>query len=125
MRLYAAKLPDIDPEHRAPRRKETLEEYQQRAWDRPRQVLENMLSSDKYTNDRRPSEGTWSVSGDMVLVGTGQMGAGRTRNEIPDWILDDTASVIGQIGLKRSEVEDFLGRRLRRHRLLFWRRNGK
>ena len=28
MRLYAAKLPDIDPEHRAPRRKETLEEYQ-------------------------------------------------------------------------------------------------
>jgi hypothetical protein len=53
------------------------------------------------------------------------MGASRTRNEIPDWILDDTASVIGQIGLKRSEVEDFLGRGLRRNRLLFWRRNGK
>jgi hypothetical protein len=61
----------------------------------------------------------------MVLVGTGQMGAGRTRNEIPDWILDDTASVIGQIGLKRGEVEDFLGRRLRRHRWSFWLRNGK
>ena len=98
----------------------TLEEYQQRAWDRPRQVLEHLLSRDKYTTDRRPSEGTWSVSGDMVLVGTGQMGAGRTRNEIPDWILDDTASVIGQIGLKRGEVEDFLGRRLRRHRWSFW-----
>ena len=62
----------------------TLEEYQQRAWDRPRQVLEHLLSRDKYTTDRRPSEGTWSVSGDMVLVGTGQMGASRTRNEIPD-----------------------------------------
>ena len=60
----------------------------------------------------------------MVLVGTGQMGASRTRNEIPDWILDDTASVIGQIGLKRGEVEEFLGRGLPRHRWRFWRRSG-
>jgi len=65
------------------------------------------------------------VSGDLVLVGTGQMGASRTRNEIPDWILDDTASVIGQIGLKRGEVEEFLGRAVRRQRWPFWRRNGK
>ena len=65
------------------------------------------------------------MSGDLVLVGTGQMGASRTRTEIPDWILDDTASVIGQIGLKRGEVEEFLGRRLRRQRWPFWHRNGK
>lgn len=40
-------------------------------------------------------------------------------------ILDDAASVIGQIGLKRGEVEEFLGRRLRRQRWPFWHRNGK
>ena len=27
----------------------TLEEYQQRAWDRPRQVLENLLNRDRFT----------------------------------------------------------------------------
>ena len=95
----------------------TLEEYQRRAWDRPRQVLENLLSRDKFTKDRKPPDGTWTISGDMILVGTGQMGTNRTRNEIPDWILDDTASVASQVGLKLSEVEEFLGRRLRRR---FW-----
>ena len=97
----------------------TLVEYQQRAWDRPRRVLENLLSRDKYTRDRKPPEGAWTFSGDMILVGTAQMGTNRTRNEVPDWILDDTASVGGQIGLKRSEVEEFLGRRLRGRRWLF------
>ena len=95
----------------------TLEEYQRRAWDRPRQVLENLLSRDKFTKDRKPPDGTWTISGDLILVGTGQMGTNRTRNEIPDWILDDTASVASQVGLKLNEVEEFLGRRLRRR---FW-----
>ena len=99
----------------------TLEEYQQRAWDRPRQVLNNLLSRDRYTKDRKPPEGAWTVSGDMIIVGTAQMGASRTRSEIPDWILDDTASVASQIGLKLNEVEEFLGRRLRRRRFLPWR----
>ena len=52
----------------------TLVEYQQRAWDRPRRVLENLLSRDKFTKDRKPAEGTWTISGDLILVGTGQMG---------------------------------------------------
>ncbi len=98
----------------------TLEEYQQRAWDRPRQVLENLLSRDRHTKERKPPEGAWTVSGNMVIVGTGQMGASRIRNEIPDWILDDTASVASQVGLKRDEVEDFLGRRLLRRRWWPW-----
>ena len=98
----------------------TLVEYQNRAWERPRRVIENLLSRDRYTKDRKPPEGAWTMSGDMVLVGTGQMGAARTRNEIPDWILDDTATVASQIGLKRSEVEDFLGRKLRSRRWLLW-----
>ena len=57
----------------------------------------------------------------MIIVGTAQMGAARTRSEIPDWILDDTASVASQIGLKLNEVEEFLGHRLRRRRFLLWR----
>ena len=98
----------------------TLEEYQQRAWDRPRQVLENLLNRDRFTRDRKPPEGTWSVSGSMVLIGTGQMGAARTRSEIPDWVLDDAASVANQIGLKRSEVEEFLGRKLLKRKWFPW-----
>ena len=98
----------------------TLVEYQQRAWDRPRQVLENLLSRDRYTKDRKPPEGAWTVSGNMAIVGTGQMGASRIRNEIPDWILDDTASVASQVGLKRNEAEEFLGRKLLRRRWLLW-----
>lgn len=97
----------------------TLAEYQQRAWDRPRKVLESLLSVDRYTRDRKPSEGAWTISGGMVIVGTGQMGVTRTRTEIPDWILDDTASVGGQIGLKLTEVEEFLGHKLPRRRWLF------
>ena len=98
----------------------TLVEYQNRAWERPRRVIENLLSRDRYTKDRKPPEGAWTISDDMVLVGTGQMGAARTRNEIPDWILDDTASVASQIGLKRNEVEEFLGRRLRGRKWLLF-----
>ena len=102
----------------------TLEEYQQRAWDRPRQVLENLLSRDRYTKERKPPEGSWTTSGDMVVVGVGQMGASRMRNEVPDWILDDTSSVANQIGLKRGEVEEFLGRKLLGRRVFFWRVGG-
>ena len=98
----------------------TLVEYQRRAWDRPRQVLEHLLSSDRYTRDRKPPEGTWTVSGNMVMIGTGQLGSARTRGEIPDWFLDDAASVANQIGLKRGEVEDFLGRKLLRRKWLNW-----
>ena len=98
----------------------TLEEYQQRAWDRPRQVLENLLGRDRYTRERKPPEGAWTVSGNLVLVGTVQMGASRMRSEIPDWILDDAASVAGQVCLKLAEVEEFLGRKLRRRRWLLW-----
>ena len=43
----------------------------------------------------------------------------RASSEIPDWILDDTASVASQIGLKRTEVGDFIGHKLLRRRRLF------
>ncbi len=38
----------------------------------------------------------------------------RMKSDIPDWILDDTASVSDQIVLKRDHLEAFLERRVRR-----------
>ena len=42
--------------------------------------------------------------------------SGRMKSDIPDWILDDTASVSDQIVLKRDRLETFLERRVRRPR---------
>ncbi|MCE2437889.1 MAG: hypothetical protein J4F39_00525 [Candidatus Latescibacteria bacterium] len=36
------------------------------------------------------------------------------KSDIPDWILDDTASVADQIVLKRDRLESFLNRRVKR-----------
>ncbi len=41
------------------------------------------------------------------------MASGRIKGDIPDWILDDTASVSDQIALKRDQLEEFLGKRMR------------
>ncbi len=102
----------------------TLNEYQETAFERPQRVLSSMLHPDNYSRERRPPEGCWTVSGDVVVVSTPAMGFNRTKAEIPDWIIDDTASVSGQIALERGELEDFLGRRVRPPRRLFgwqWR----
>ena len=94
----------------------TLEDYQSRAFERPRLVLENLLHIDKYSRERRPPIGSWNISGDLVIVAVEPITAGRTRNDIPDWILEDTASVSDQIAMKRELLEDFLGRPVRRPR---------
>jgi hypothetical protein len=91
----------------------TLEDYQSRAFERPRLVLENLLHPDKYSNDRRPQVGSWNISGDLVIVAVEPMTASRTRSDIPDWILEDTASVSDQIAMKRNLLEDFLGKPIR------------
>ena len=95
----------------------TLEQYQSRAFERPRLVLENILHRDKFTKERRPRVGSWTVSGGQVIIGVEQMSAQRTKADIPDWILEDTASVLDQVVLKRDVLEDFLGRRVRPPRL--------
>ena len=91
----------------------SLEEYQSRAFERPRLVLENLLHRDKHTRERRPPVGSWTISGDLVVVAVEPITANRTRNDIPDWILDDTASVSDQIALKSDLLEDFLARQVR------------
>ncbi len=91
----------------------TLSEYQGRAFERPRLVLNSLLHPDKFSNERRPGTGSWTISGDLVIVAVDIMASNRTRADIPDWILDDTASVSDQIVLKREVLEEFLGKRVR------------
>ena len=98
----------------------TLAEYQTRAFERPKMVLGTILHPDKYTRDRRPEIGSWTVSGDLVLVSVDSIASRRTRDEIPDWILDDTSTVAGQIGMRRESLEDFLGYNL--SHAVGWRR---
>ena len=100
----------------------TLESYQERAFERPRLFLRNLLGPDRYHSARRPPEGCWSLSGNNILVSVSAIGFTRTRADIPDWLLDDTASASGQITLDRKLTEDFLGRRVRAPRRWPWRR---
>ncbi len=97
----------------------TLEQYQSRAFERPRLVLESLLHRDGYTKERRPPPGHWTLSGGRVAIGVETMAAQRTKTDIPDWILDDTASVSDQIVLKREVLEQFLDHRVRPPRRWF------
>ena len=94
----------------------TLSEYQSRAFERPRLILENLLHTDKYSRERKPTAGSWTITGDTVIIAADIMASGRMKSDIPDWILDDTASVSDQIVLKRDRLETFLERRVRRPR---------
>ena len=99
----------------------TLSEYQGRAFERPRMVLNSLLHPDRFSGERKPAAGSWTVSGDTVIIAVEMMGANRTKSDIPDWILDDTASVSDQIALKRDLLEEFLDRRVRPpRRFMFW-----
>ena len=99
----------------------TLNEYQGRAFERPRMVLNSLLHPDRFSGERKPAAGSWTLSGDTVIIAVDMMAASRTRSDIPDWILDDTASVSDQIALKRKLLEEFLGRSVRPpRRFLFW-----
>ena len=91
----------------------TLEQYRSRAFERPRLVLENLLHRDKFTRDRRPPVGSWTISADSVVIAVEPITSRQTRNDIPDWILDDTASVSDQIVLNRDVLEQFLARQVR------------
>ena len=92
----------------------TLSEYQSRAFERPRLILGNLLHPDKYSGERRPPVGSWTISGDSVVIGAEIMASGRMKSDIPDWILEDTASVSDQIVLKRDRLESFLEKRVKR-----------
>ncbi|MCY3764445.1 MAG: hypothetical protein OXH06_03335, partial [Gemmatimonadetes bacterium] len=92
----------------------TLSEYQERAFERPRLILANLLHFDKYSRERKPPSGSWTLTGDTVIIAADIMASSRMKSDIPDWILDDTASVADQIVLKRDRLESFLNRRVKR-----------
>lgn len=98
----------------------TLADYQQRAFDRPRSQLEGLLHADRYHAGHRPPEGWWNLRADKIAVSVAPMDFARTRNEIPDWLLDDAGSTVGQILLDRNLAEEFLGRKVRRPRRFRW-----
>ena len=85
----------------------SLDDYQTRAWERPKMIMRNMLHRDNYTSDRRPSEGRWTWSGDLIIYGVPVMGSRQIRDDIPAWILEETATVTGQVALKAEAVEAF------------------
>ena len=91
----------------------TLEEYQERAFERPRLYLNGLLDRDKYHAARRPPEGCWNVGRDKIIVSVAAIEFTRTRADIPDWLLDDAGSSTGQIVLNRHLTEDFLGRKVK------------
>ena len=98
----------------------TLAEYQERAFERPRRILAGLLSPERFSPERRPPEQCWTVAGENVLLAVSPIEFGRTRADIPDWLLDDTGSASGQIALNRKLTEEFLGTAVRRPRRWGW-----
>lgn len=87
----------------------SLVEYQERAFERPKLLLESLVSKDRYSKRRNPPESCWTLRDRQVVVNAGAQELRSLRTDIPDWILDDTSSVAGLLTLKRKELEDFLG----------------
>ena len=121
LRLSSRTLCEVFAEHRPPGtdiphwcRPMTLAEYQLRAFERPRRVLDALLADERYSAERRPPEQCWTVTGERISVGVASMEFSRTKADIPDWLLDDTASASGLIALDRKLTEQFLQRRVRR-----------
>ncbi len=115
-RLFAENTPEGQtlPEWCAPM---TLGNYQSRAYERSERILKGLLSRDRYTRDSHPSVGQWTVSGDNLLIGVDARSLREMRDEVPNWIMDDAASVSDQIVLDRKLTEDFIGESINRRRL--------
>ena len=118
-RLFERSLPEGAP---APAWLEpvTLSGVQSRAYERSEKVLLGLLSGDRYTKERHPPTGQWTLSGRHVLIGVDTRSLRDLREDIPNWVIDDAASVSDQIVLDHEELEEFLKSPVRRpNRWLF------
>ena len=98
----------------------TLSGVQSRAYERSEKVLLGLLSGDRYTKERHPPTGQWTLSGRHVLIGVDTRSLRDLREDIPNWVIDDAASVSDQIVLDHEELEQFLRSPVRRpNRWLF------
>ena len=106
-RLFERNLPDGVP---SPPWLEpvTLSGVQSRAYERSEKVLMGLLSEDRYTKERHPPTGQWTLSGTHVLIGVDTRSLRDLREDIPNWVIDDAASVSDQIVLDHQELEEFL-----------------
>ena len=106
-RLFERNLPEGEP---APVWLEpvTLSSVQSRAYERSEKVLQGLLSDDRYTKERHPPTGQWTLSGRHVLIGVDTRSLRDLREDIPNWVIDDAASVSDQIVLDHKELEEFL-----------------
>ena len=86
----------------------TLSGVQSRAYERSEKVLLGLLSGDRYTKERHPPTGQWTLSGRHVLIGVDTRSLRDLREDIPNWVIDDAASVSDQIVLDHEELEQFL-----------------
>ena len=86
----------------------TLSGVQSRAYERSEKVLLGLLSGDRYTKERHPPTGQWTLSGRHVLIGVDTRSLRDLREDIPNWVIDDAASVSDQIVLDHEELEEFL-----------------
>ena len=86
----------------------TLSGAQSRAYERSEKVLLGLLSADRYTKERHPPTGQWTLSGKHVLIGVDTRSLRDLREDIPNWVIDDAASVSDQIVLDHRELEEFL-----------------
>ena len=99
----------------------TLSGVQSRAYERSEKVLLGLLSADRYTKVRHPPTGQWTLSGRHVLIGVDTRSLRDMREDIPNWVIDDAASVSDQIVLDHEELEEFLRTPVRKPtRWPFW-----
>ena len=97
-------------------RETNLSDFQERAYERERLLLNTLLGPDRYSSKRRPPEQCWGLSRERIHVGVAPFETTRTRADIPDWLIEDTTSTSGQITLLRKPTERFLKRNVRKPR---------
>lgn len=90
-----------------------LQDYQEKSFERPRLRLKQLLHANRYSSERKPPEGSWTAASDKLVMSVPIMGATQLKSEIPDWVIDDTASAAGQIVLDRNLTEEFLDDKVR------------
>lgn len=90
-----------------------LQDYQEKSFERPRLRLKQLLNPARYSGERKPPEGAWTSDSDKLVLSVPIMGATQLKSEIPDWVIDDTASTAGQIVLDKNLTEEFLNEEVR------------
>lgn len=90
-----------------------LQDYQEKSFERPRLRLKQLLNPARYSNERKPPEGAWTSDSDKLVLSVPIMGATQLKSEVPDWVIDDTASTAGQIVLDKNLTEEFLNEEVR------------